>query len=375
MVEQVEDSQPEASEIQTNALNANSLVTDQSANQFIKAMRSMEDATITAQFGTLKLVDSKDDSATKMDRKASTTDDKVSSFSPLKPGSATEERASTPSNATAEKALAMRETTEKSAGGQPIEKSNNTQKPDGIEAMPRAYNQNKTKGLIDDLSADKYATREKAESDLKSLGPDALPQLHKALNDSTDAEQKRRLSRVIDSVERGAIDKWIKDLSSSDKEVQKNAQNLVMKHRDMALPKVKEQMNSGKDAATRDANQRAFLHIIDREKGVERDSQGRISGYYGKGSTLSAVTVEYANQTDLQPNKVTVHAHRGLKDAIFNRGQDGTWKFDKLPNEDFRTFHFNYEQAGFTVQDARGRNAFVRNVVRENSSELSRKTK
>lgn len=53
--------------------------------------------------------------------------------------------------------------------------------------------------MINDLDADAFAAREKAEKDLANLGPAAVPALQAALQNAKSAEMRMRLQRLIDN--------------------------------------------------------------------------------------------------------------------------------------------------------------------------------
>ena len=53
--------------------------------------------------------------------------------------------------------------------------------------------------LIDQLGSEKFAVRQKAAEELKTLGPVIAPLLRKALDEATDAEIRFRLKGLLDA--------------------------------------------------------------------------------------------------------------------------------------------------------------------------------
>jgi RNA polymerase sigma factor (sigma-70 family) len=79
-------------------------------------------------------------------------------------------------------------------------------------AAPPADTRQKVARLLPDLDRDDFAVRQKAAAELEKLGPPAEPLLRQALQGDLSPEARRRLERLLDSVEGACEGEWLRDV-------------------------------------------------------------------------------------------------------------------------------------------------------------------
>ncbi|MEO1614797.1 MAG: hypothetical protein AAFV88_03045 [Planctomycetota bacterium] len=88
--------------------------------------------------------------------------------------------------------------------------------PRGLTADEKAVEQERVLQWIDDLSSASFAVRENASEQLFALGHSVLPDLHVALRQSTDAEQRERLEKITTVLAEQSLDLRIQQFLEGD---------------------------------------------------------------------------------------------------------------------------------------------------------------